>query len=67
MGKSIGLEPGDSYSIFMPGKELPKLLDFLKTRKEKGAVEIDGKKWAVSFRYTFPSEPVWLKAFRQEE
>ena len=39
----------------------------MKTRKEKGAVEIDSKKWAVSTRYTFASEPVWLKAFRQEE
>jgi hypothetical protein len=58
------LKRGDSYSIFLPGSQLPKLLDFLKTEKEKGAVEIGGKKWAVSFRYTFPSEPVWFKAFR---
>jgi hypothetical protein len=42
-------------------------MDFLKTQKEKGAVEIDGKKWVVSYRFAFPSEPVWLKAFRQEE
>ena len=58
---------GDSYSIFLSGKELPKLRDHLKTRKDKGAVEIGGKKWAVSWRYTFPSEPVWLKAFWREE
>ncbi len=60
------LKRGDSYSIFLPGKELPKLREFLKTRKEKGAVEIGGKKWAVSIRYTFPSEPIWFKAFRAE-
>jgi hypothetical protein len=58
------LKRGNSYSIFLPGNQFPKLLDFLKTQKEKGAVEIGGKKWAVSFRYTFPSEPVWFKAFR---
>ncbi len=58
------LKRGNSYSIFLPGNQLPKLLDFLKTQKEKGAVEIGGKKWAVSFRYTFPGEPVWFKAFR---
>jgi hypothetical protein len=29
-------------------------------------VEIEGKKWAVSFRYTFPSEPVWFKEFRND-
>jgi hypothetical protein len=60
------LKRGDSYSIFLPGKELTKLRDFLKTGKEKGAVEIGGKKWAVSVRYVFPSEPVWLRAFRDD-
>ena len=60
------LKRRDAYSIFLPGKELPKLREFLKTQKEKGAVEIEGKKWAVSIRYTFPSEPVWFKAFRAE-
>jgi len=58
------LKRGDSYSIFLPGKQLPRLRAFLKTQKEKGAVEIEGKKWAVAFRYTFPNEPVWAKAFR---
>ena len=59
------LKRGDQYSIFFPGKELPNLRKFLKTRKEKGAVEIGGKKWAVSVRHTFPSEPVWFNAFRR--
>jgi hypothetical protein len=61
------LKRGDSYSIFLPGTELPKLRDFLKTRKEKGAVEIGGKKWAVSLRYTFPSESIWSKAFKEKK
>jgi len=61
------LKRRDAYSIFLPGKEIPKLLEFLKTRKEKGAVEIGGKKWAISIRYAFPSEPVWFKAFRSEQ
>jgi hypothetical protein len=25
-------------------------------------VNLEGKKWAVSYRYTFPIEPVWRKA-----
>ncbi len=61
------MKRGDSYSIFLPGAELPKLRDLLKTQKPKGAVEIDGKKWAVDFRFTFPSEPVWFNAFRKAE
>lgn len=60
------LKRRDAYSIFLSGKELPKLLEFLKTRKEKGAVEIGGKKWAVSIRYTFPNEPVWSNALRNK-
>jgi hypothetical protein len=55
---------GDSYSIFLPASDIQRLKDFLKTRKQKGAVEIGGKKWAVEFRYVFPSEPVWAMAFR---
>lgn len=54
---------GDSYSIFMDGNVLPNLREFLGTRKERGAVEIGGRKWMVSCRFTFPSEPVWRKAF----
>jgi hypothetical protein len=57
---------GDAYSIFMPGSEIKKLNDFLSTRKEKGAVEIGGKKWAVSYRYVFPGEPAWAQAFREK-
>jgi hypothetical protein len=55
----------DMYSIYLPGAELKNVSAFLATRKEKGAVEIDGKKFAVSIRPTFPSEPVWRKAFSQ--
>jgi hypothetical protein len=61
------LKRGDSFSIFLPGKEIPKLRAFLKTRKQKGAVKIDGKKWAVSIRFTFPSESVWLGAFQEKK
>jgi len=53
---------GDSWSIFFDAAELPRLDAFLKTEKPKGAVELDGKKWSVAYRYTFPSEPVWQKA-----
>jgi hypothetical protein len=57
----------DSYSIFLDGSVLPELQKFLRTRKEKGAVEIGGKKWAVSFRSVFPSEPVWRKALKNAQ
>jgi len=55
---------GDSHSIFLDGSVLPELRKFLAARKERGAVEIGGKKWAVSFRSVFPSEPVWRKALK---
>lgn len=58
------IQRGDMWSIFLDGTELPKLLAFLKTRPEKGAVEVGGKKWAASVRYTYPSEPVWRQALR---
>jgi len=61
------LKRGDSYSIFLDGGLLPELQKFLQTRKEKGAVEIGGKKWAVSFRAVFPGEPIWRKAFESSQ
>lgn len=47
---------GDSYSIFIPSADLPKLQAFLAGLKERSAVEIGGKKWAVSIRLPFPQE-----------
>lgn len=51
---------GDSYSIFVPSSELPVLRSFLAVRREKGAVEIDGKKWSASIRLPFPHEDLWM-------
>jgi hypothetical protein len=58
------LKRNDAYSIFFPGNKMEQLREFLITRKPKGAVKIGGKKWAVSGRYTFPSEPTWRNVFR---
>jgi hypothetical protein len=55
------IKKSNRYSIFVPGAESRNLAAFLRTRKEKGAVEIDGKKFAISVRPTFPSELVWRK------
>ena len=51
---------GNAYSIFLPGTEEPALQAFLASRKPRGAVEIDGKKWAASYRPVFPP---WRDAF----
>jgi hypothetical protein len=51
---------GDAYSIFLAGTEEQALRTFLANRKSRGAVEIDGKKWAVSYRPVFPA---WREAF----
>ena len=58
------VERGRSYSIFLDGSQLPKLRAFLATREERGAVLVDGKKMAASFRYAFPGEPEWNRAFK---
>ena len=53
---------GGLYSTFLDGSMLPRLREFLATRKQRGAVEVDGKKMAVAYRFTFPGEPTWRKA-----
>ncbi len=61
---------GHELGSIAPYGELPVLRDlrkFLGTRKERGAVEIERQKWMVSYRFTFPSEPVWRKAFEKDQ
>jgi hypothetical protein len=57
------IKSGAGYLIFMDGDQEKPLEKFLRTRKEKGAVVIDRKKWAVYSRPVIPSEPLWRKAF----
>lgn len=58
------IKHGEVYSVFLDGALLPKLRAFLATRKEKGAIEVDGKKMADSYRFAFPGEPTWHRAFQ---
>lgn len=51
---------GDSYSLYIPASDYPRLRDFLRTRRERGAVLIDGKKWIVQVRLPFPKEDRWM-------
>lgn len=51
---------GDAYSIYLPSDQFEKLREFLKSRESRGAVEINGKKWAVSTRLPFPMEELWM-------
>jgi len=57
----------NGFSIFLDGSMRDDLKNFLAGEKEKGAVEIDGRKWTVASRPVFPSEPVWRKAFSRIE
>jgi hypothetical protein len=50
---------GEGYSLYLPSKDYQDLRAFLRTERERGAVEIGGKKWAVSFRFPFPQEALW--------
>jgi hypothetical protein len=54
------VQRGDSYSLFVPASERAALLAFLETRKARGAVEIGGRKWAVSLRTPLPGEARWM-------
>jgi hypothetical protein len=65
LNSPMTIKNSSTYSIFIPAAELKNVSTFLRIRKEKGAVEIDGKKFAVSVRRVFPSEPVWRKAFSE--
>lgn len=48
-----------AYSLFLPASRSRALTALLQTRRERGAVRIDGRKWAVSYRFPFPQEQSW--------
>ena len=48
-----------SYSVFVPSKDYAKLLTFLATRKNSGAVMIDLNKMIPEIRFPFPGESAW--------
>lgn len=52
-------ERGDAFSLFFPSARREELFAFLETRRERGAIEIGGRKWAASLRYPFPGEEHW--------
>lgn len=55
------LKRGDSFSVYVSAGDYDELVAFLKTRTMRGAVEMDGKKWAANIRLPFPEEGQWLR------
>jgi len=62
---SATVSHGDMYSLFIESTHYNDLVDFLARRRERQAVRIDEKKWAVSLRFPFPGENIW-NAIRSE-
>jgi hypothetical protein len=58
---------GDMYSIYIPGSQLDEVKEFISERAAEAAVELGGRKWAVSFRRPFPQEKLWMTSDGQEE
>lgn len=54
-----------AYSLYIQGSRKAELAEFLSKSRDKEAVVIDGKKWAVSVRPVFPNEPVWRAAEKE--
>lgn len=51
------IDRGDgSFSVYLPSSELERFLAFLKSRGQRQAVLVDGRKCAISFRIPFPGE-----------
>lgn len=50
----------DSFSIFLPSAMLADLRAFRERTNDRGAVEIDGRKWATGIRFPFPQESLWM-------
>jgi hypothetical protein len=53
----------DSYSIFIEGKELPRVRELLEMLQPNFPLLIEDRKWTASLKYIFPSEHVWFYKF----
>ena len=51
------------YSLYLSGSELSEVEAYVKSLR--GAVLLDGKKWSLNYRYTFPQEQVWNEAWAE--
>ena len=49
------------YSIYLDWQQHEELSAFLRSRKEKGAIVIDGRKWSASLNWVIPREPDWAR------
>ena len=60
LSASSTVQRGHSYSLFLPASELEALKHFFARINPRGAVELDGRKWAASYRIPFPQEQLWM-------
>lgn len=52
---------GDGFSLFLGASYLQDLKGLLRQLGQNQAVLINGKKWAISYRFPFPNEPLWME------
>lgn len=50
---------GERFSLYVPISEYEAIRAFLRTRSNRGAVLIDGRKWGAGVRFPLPKEEVW--------
>jgi len=51
---------GDSYSIYIDSTKSEEINKIISKRRQKQAIGISGKKWAISRRDPMPSEKFWM-------
>ena len=52
---------GEAYSIYLEVERLENLRALLRKRQMTQAILINGKKWAISYRFPFPGERAWVR------
>lgn len=47
--------------LYLPTSEFPRLQRLVEERSPRQAVELGGRKWAISYRLPFPNENIWMR------
>jgi len=60
LNDSRTLTRGDKHSLFIEKSKYKDLMSLLSSRRDGQGLRISGKAWAVTTRFPFPQEQIWL-------
>jgi hypothetical protein len=59
------VQRGENWSVFFDGSQVDEVRERLDDAIPRGAIELEGRRYAASYRFAFPGADLWEQAFIQ--